>query len=123
MVPKRMLVHYPSDAPASQPQNNYAPVGVPPVGWTYSGELSTYNYNVTQRPWLLANGTGLWEGLPNTTMPTEWAAELRRHYFAAVSATDELLGSIFDELAAQGIADNTLIAFIGDHGRWLIDPQ
>jgi iduronate 2-sulfatase len=51
-------------------------------------------------------------------MPTEWAAELRRHYFAAVSATDELLGSIVDELAVQGVANNTLVAFIGDHGRW-----
>lgn len=52
-------------------------------------------------------------GEPNSTLPAEWTTELRRHYFAAVSATDELLGSILDELASLGIENNTVVTFLG----------
>lgn len=37
-------------------------------------------------------------------------------YYAAISAIDESLGRILDELDSQGIADETLIVYTSDHG-------
>ena len=39
-----------------------------------------------------------------------------RYYFAAVTHTDELLGTVLDAVTELGIANNTIVAFWGDHG-------
>lgn len=57
MVPERMLALYPPTLPSAQPANNdFAPNGVPPIGWTYSGEIHSYNYNTTVTGWKNATG-------------------------------------------------------------------
>ncbi|NSW57712.1 MAG: sulfatase-like hydrolase/transferase [Armatimonadetes bacterium] len=45
--------------------------------------------------------------------------DTRRHlaeYYAMISHLDAALGSVLDELDAQGLADNTIIVFAGDNG-------
>ena len=42
--------------------------------------------------------------------------ELRRAYYAATSYGDHELGRIIDELYAQGLENDTMIVFWGDHG-------
>ena len=42
--------------------------------------------------------------------------ELIHGYFACISYTDALIGSVLEELDRQGIRDNTLIVLWGDHG-------
>jgi iduronate 2-sulfatase len=123
MVPQRLLDrHYPANASYAPPADrDFAPAGVAEVGWTYSGELlGQYAFNSTSakagnKGWTTANGSA-WLGAPNASLSEADAAELRRHYFAAVSATDELVGALLDEISALGAANNTIVALLGDHG-------
>jgi iduronate 2-sulfatase len=45
----------------------------------------------------------------------------RRAYYAAVTYMDECVGELLAELDAVGAADNTVVAFFGDHGWHLGD--
>ncbi len=42
------------------------------------------------------------------------------HYYAAVSAIDEQMGRVIDELENIGELDNTLIAYASDHGQMIL---
>jgi arylsulfatase A-like enzyme len=54
-----------------------------------------------------------WIGMPKEL---EAAPELQR-YYAAITYTDKLLGEFYAGLEARGLADDTLIVVIGDHGQ------
>ena len=42
----------------------------------------------------------------------DWA-----NYLASIEALDQKVGAVLDRLDAEGVADNTLVIFFGDHGR------
>ena len=42
--------------------------------------------------------------------------ELRRAYYAAISFMDHLVGRAINAIDEAGLADNTIIMFVGDHG-------
>ena len=44
------------------------------------------------------------------------AQVLRRAYYASLSYTDAQVGRVLAELEKQGLADNTIVVFWGDHG-------
>ena len=44
-------------------------------------------------------------------------AENRRHYAALVSTLDERVGQVLDFLDSTGLAENTLVVFLSDHGH------
>ena len=46
-------------------------------------------------------------------------AEARRRYFAEITYMDSELGRVFERLRQDGLYDNTLVAFISDHGETL----
>jgi iduronate 2-sulfatase len=46
----------------------------------------------------------------------EEVAEMRHGYCANISFMDAQLGKVLDALDASGVADNTIITFVGDHG-------
>ncbi|GDY20934.1 iduronate-2-sulfatase [Verrucomicrobiota bacterium] len=46
----------------------------------------------------------------------EQIAEIRHGYFANISYLDAQLGKVLDALDRSGVADRTIITFIGDHG-------
>lgn len=51
-------------------------------------------------------------------------AELRsaKHgYYAMITEVDHYVGQILNQLAAQGLAENTIVLFTSDHGEWLGD--
>ena len=52
----------------------------------------------------------------NGTLPHNMTRTLRRGYYAAVSWCDFLIGELLDALAHSGVADNTVVALLGDHG-------
>ncbi len=66
-------------------------------------------------PW---NGPG--EPLP-PPLSDENQKELLHGYYACVSFVDAQVGRLLNELEAQGIASNTVIVFLGDHGFHLGD--
>lgn len=49
--------------------------------------------------------------------PPEWIIkELRRAYYSCVTYVDDLIGQILQHLQDVGLANNTIVAFVGDHG-------
>ena len=42
----------------------------------------------------------------------DWA-----NYLASIEVLDQKVGAVLDRLEAEGVADNTLVMFFGDHGR------
>jgi len=46
----------------------------------------------------------------------DYHRHMRQGYYASVSHADDLMGRILDEIDSLGLADNTLIVAIGDHG-------
>ena len=57
-------------------------------------------------------------GLPAKQQPLtpEQIAEMRHGYFANISYLDAQLGKVLDALDRSGVADRTIITFVGDHG-------
>jgi iduronate 2-sulfatase len=141
VVPERVLAHYPSSS-IQRAANDFAPMGMPRVAFTHSGELiGQYTFNGTNgiksMPTSRGSGNssssggggsgggssvgnakdwGGWSGDINTTMDHAWEVELRRYYYAAVTHTDEMVGEMVGTLDRLGIAGNTIVAFWGDHG-------
>jgi iduronate 2-sulfatase len=60
-------------------------------------------------------------GLPDKQTPVtpEEAAEMRHGYFANISYLDAQLGKVLDALDRSGVADRTIVTFVGDHGYHL----
>jgi iduronate 2-sulfatase len=50
------------------------------------------------------------------TLTPEAAAEMRHGYFANVSYLDAQLGKVLDALERSGVAERTVVVFVGDHG-------
>ena len=44
-----------------------------------------------------------------------------RNYFRMISGLDRNIGRVLDELQAQGLADNTVIIFMGDNGYYMAE--
>lgn len=57
-----------------------------------------------------------WLGRPG---PVGAYRDLAAHYFALLTHIDRELGKLVDELDVAGLRENTLIAFISDHGEML----
>lgn len=57
---------------------------------------------------------------PNqVTFTPEQVAEIRHGYFANISYLDAQLGKVLDALDRSGVADRTIVTFVGDHGYHL----
>jgi arylsulfatase A-like enzyme len=51
----------------------------------------------------------------------EMAKQLKWVYYAMVTQVDDWVGKLLDELDRKGIANNTLVVFVSDHGEMLGD--
>ena len=49
--------------------------------------------------------------------PPDWQPWPDASYDNAVAYMDHLLGRLFDHLAAEGLAENTMVLFVADHGE------
>lgn len=68
----------------------------------------------------LHDGRELRGGPPNqVTFTSEQVAEIRHGYFANISYLDAQVGKVLDALQQQGLAERTVIVFVGDHGYHL----
>jgi iduronate 2-sulfatase len=105
VFPEEFLQYYPQET-VHLPDNPYAPVNMPDVAWYGYDGLRGYKdihaLNVT--------------GKINTTIPAFKVLELRRAYYSALSFTDFLLGEVMGALRDHGLATNTIVSFVGDHG-------
>jgi iduronate 2-sulfatase len=117
IVPSKYFAMYPG-APASIPLADHA------------ARPAAYNATGAQ-PWSWdpQSGPRHCQPLNNKTafpgeydyVPDDVARHFRHSYYASVSFMDAQVGLVLDELAAQGLADSTVVAFVGDHGWQLGD--
>lgn len=94
------------------------------TGWVWDNVHELQNFYILNTdeegyavpfPW---NGFG--EPWPPPLSETN-QLELIHGYYACVSLVDAQVGKLLDKLEAEGIADNTIIVFVGDHGFHLGD--
>ena len=107
--PEKFLDYYPEED-IQVPVNPYIPYDMPDSAWSTPTGLLNY-------PDCSAEGTGIENmGEPNVTYSDAHTKELRRAYYASISFADEQIGRVLQELNNLGLADNTVIIFLGDHG-------
>jgi arylsulfatase A-like enzyme len=81
------------------PDNYFEPKNVTKFSLSNFGELRSY------------------AGIPDEgPVPKEIGRGMNRAYRACVSYVDAQIGRVMDELRAQGMAENTIVVFWGDHG-------
>ena len=56
----------------------------------------------------------------NVSVPDDVARHWRHGYYAAVSYVDSNIGKVLASLEALGLADNTVVGLIADHGEWMV---
>ena len=58
-------------------------------------------------------------GIDQDEVTDEQVRAARRAYYGAISFVDEQIGSVLEALEASGMADDTIVLLIGDHGEML----
>jgi len=86
------------------PAMDHLPEGAPKFAYNNFGELRAYANVPKKGP-----------------IPADMAKTLRHGYYASISYTDAQVGRLLDALDQEGLADNTIIVFWGDHGYQLGD--
>lgn len=112
LFPEEYLSLY-DESDISLPNNPYAPVDMPDEAWSKYGEIREYHDIAA------LNATGE----INTTLPDDVTIGLRRAYAASISYVDDLVGDVLEELASLGLASNTIVVFLSDHGWQLGKSQ
>jgi len=116
IYPESYLSQYPTED-ISLPSNMYAPAYMPDTAWYSYGELIDDYEDTGYAAYPELDGiTEPLLGTENSTYPDAKVIELRQAYYAAISYIDTQVGRVLDELDAQGLTDNTVVAFMGDHG-------
>ena len=106
LFPANYLDLYPVEN-ISLPTHPHAPIDMPETAWANFPGLRHYS-DFTGR-----YGHG---GLNETFIPDPMVRELRRAYYATVSYIDDMVGRVVSGLQEEGLDNNTVIVFWGDHG-------
>ncbi|XP_022099061.1 iduronate 2-sulfatase-like [Acanthaster planci] len=87
-------------------KNAFHTVNLPPVAWEHWKDVRR------------GEDIPLSKKLPNyfEPMPKEYHLLMRQAYFATTSYIDYQVGRVLSTLEEEGLADNTIIALLGDHG-------
>jgi len=65
----------------------------------------------------------IWQAPERSFKRYGWSAEEadpKRRYYAVVTALDEAIGRVLDQIDDQGISSNTLVAFYSDNGAFML---
>lgn len=88
------------------------PRSVHPIGWHECAECSSYPRAFGAGRIAFYDDAGHGREPP----PEEWDRYMRRGYYAAIAYVDALIGNLLDDLDRHGVANDTVVSFIGDHG-------
>jgi arylsulfatase A-like enzyme len=123
--------HLPFNAPAAywdmyQPSeefladNPYRPENAPDEAFYSLGQLSQQGWPQTEEDSADVYPTKEmrnYTGIPSAGhIPDSLATRLIHGYYAAVSFIDDMVGRVLDGLEKEGLAENTIVVLIGDHG-------
>ena len=103
--PEHYIKNYPMQN-IHMPANPKASPNLPDIAWFTSFEVrGRKEYK---------NETDHW----NRTMPLpDWIIkDLRRAYYSCITYIDDLIGQLLKHLEDLGLAEDTIVSFIGDHG-------
>ena len=101
VFPSEFLDYYPSDLDnIPLADDTYAPIGMPDAAWHPAADV----HGMEESP--------SFNGTCNETR----ARNFRRGYYAAISYTDYNIGVLLDTLDELGLANDTVVAVMGDHG-------
>lgn len=64
----------------------------------------------------LENGTRYTWSPDNDPVPVDVALQVRKHYFAAITFMDSLVGKLLTELKTLALTSSTVVIFHADHG-------
>ncbi len=107
VFPSDFIKHYPIES-IQLPPNPYAPTGMPKIAW--------YNYIKGALGRFDDIKYSNYSGEINTSMADNIVLDLRRAYYSLVSYVDSLVGQLLHKIDELGLAKNTIITFLGDHG-------
>lgn len=105
VYPQSFIHHYPWTA-IQVPDNQYAPLHMPPTAWFKSVELRQFEDIKAFH----------FSGDMNMTLPHAEVIKLRRAYYTCITYIDSLIGNLLHELKNLGLENDTIVSFIGDHG-------
>merc|ERR1712110_412648 len=114
-APKEFFDLYPDEENIDLPFNPFIPEDMPESAWT---PLPSYLPGLTNFDDCSPEGSGIPDigTKPNVTYPDDKKRELRRAYYAAISFMDHQVGRVMRAIEEAGLADNTVVMFVGDHG-------
>ncbi|ELT96527.1 hypothetical protein CAPTEDRAFT_63083, partial [Capitella teleta] len=108
IFPEKYMEYYPLDD-VGMPVNPTLSDSSPDIAWIKNTELHG-----------APEYSQFMEGLSrNNSLPYVIVRDLRRAYFSCISYVDDLVGEILKDLNDLGIANDTVVSFIGDHGYHL----
>ena len=115
--PSKYCDMYPTADQIKLPMNPDAPKDMPPIAWETSRELKSYMDMRMKyfKPQCYTDAQLSMFGDSCKISDTDTQA-LRRAYYSCISYTDAQIGKVLQELETQGLANNTIIIFWGDHG-------
>ncbi|CAH1772918.1 unnamed protein product, partial [Owenia fusiformis] len=118
VFPDRYLQYYPEEDIAL-PSNPYPPENMPDIAWT--GHAAIFNKKYKDIVALNISG----DQRSSSDLPDEVVRQLKRSYCSSISYIDDLVGDIVKHLEHTKLANDTIIAFmsdhgwhLGEHGRW-----
>ncbi len=111
VFPSEFIKYYPIET-VHPPPNQYAPNKMPEISWNNPVKRSQlFKYDDIK----ISNHTGE----INDTIASSTMIDERRAYYSCVSYMDSLVGQVLDKLDELGLAKNTIISFLSDHGYHL----
>ena len=115
-APAKYYDMYPPAEDIKPPLNPDAPMDMPPIAWSTSGELRSYeDMHKYRLPECYSDAQASISGEGCRVSESD-AKLLRRAYYSALTFTDAQVGRVLQELETQGLADNTIIVVWADHG-------
>ena len=105
VFPRQYLDLYPENE-IELPRRSRVPDAMPDIAWN--------NWEISKYPDIAA--LNLKEGTSHVTLPANVTRQLRRAYYGAVSYVDHLVGRVVRQLDVEGLRNNTVVVFLGDHG-------
>jgi len=111
-IPERFFSGLPSIPDTALPAHENPPTGMPPIAWNKglgTHALDSYKDTNLHPLHAFANGSSV-------SFPHLLTKAMRRAYYAAVRYTDHNIGLVLEALQESAIADNTVVAVMGDHG-------
>ena len=88
------------------PLNRHYPPGLPTVAWEPWSD-------VRKREDVIALNVSF----PYGPMPDDFSRRIIQHYYAATTYMDDQFGRVLNSLRENGLDNNTVIVFFGDHGE------